>query len=367
MMSPLMEVSELQKNYDLKPNPQPDINTPEEVKRDQPLAVGTDNFITRSRQTIKNILDGSDHRLFVVVGPCSIHDPKAALEYAYRLKELAYQLGDTLYIVMRVYFEKPRTTIGWKGLINDPSLDGSFKVNDGLSIARQLLIDITDLNLPVATEALDPISAQYTQDLVTWSAIGARTTESQTHRELASGLPSPVGFKNGTDGNFNVAINAIKSSEQTHCFLGINSEGRVSVVRTDGNKDTHIVLRGGGGKPNHDPANVALCEKMFLEQNIQPRIMIDCSHVNSQNNHLNQPLLIDDVSQQILAGNKSIKGLMIESNLYSGSQPLTKNLSELRYGVSITDQCIGWKETEYCLRKMQKELKHILQKRQVSG
>jgi 3-deoxy-7-phosphoheptulonate synthase len=365
-MNSLMEISELQQSYTVKSESQLHINTPEEVKRAQPLAADAESFIARSRQTIRNILGGSDHRLFVVVGPCSIHDPKAAIEYAYRLKELAYQLGDTLYLVMRVYFEKPRTTIGWKGLINDPSLDGSFKVNEGLSIARQLLIDITDLNLPVATEALDPISAQYTQDLVTWSAIGARTTESQTHRELASGLSSPVGFKNGTDGNFGVAINAIKSSEQTHCFLGINNEGRVSVVHTDGNKDTHIVLRGGGGKPNYDPENVALCEKMFLEQGIKPKIMIDCSHVNSQNNHLNQPLLINDVTQQILASNKSIKGLMIESNLHSGSQPLTKNLSALRYGVSITDQCIGWKETENYLRKMHKALKHVLQKRQIS-
>ncbi len=366
-MNSILGISEQQQSYAPEFAFEMDVSTPEQINRAQPLPAKAQKFISRSRKAIRNILDGSDHRLLVVVGPCSIHDPKAALEYAYRLKDLAYQLGDTLYLVMRVYFEKPRTTTGWKGLINDPHLDGSFRLNEGLAIARQLLIDIAELGLPVATEALDPLSPQYIQDLITWTAIGARTTESQTHRELASGLPSPVGFKNGTDGNLEVAINAMKSSEQTHCFLGINNEGRVAAVRTTGNKDTHIVLRGGAGKPNYDSVHVALCENLFLQRNITPRIMIDCSHVNAQNDHNNQPLLINDVTNQILAGNQSIKAIMIESNLYSGSQPLTGNRSTLRYGVSITDQCIGWGATEHHLRKMYGKLRSVLPTRRIAG
>ncbi len=366
-MGMLMEIPELRSGNDLRVKSQLVLSTPEEIRRQQPLSAGMKNFIHRSRQAVTRILNNSDHRLFVVVGPCSVHDPEAALDYAYRLKELAYNLGDTLYLVMRVYFEKPRTSVGWKGLINDPYLDGSFQVNEGLVIARRLLIKIAELGLPVATEALDPISPQYLQDLITWTAIGARTTESQTHREMASGLSSPVGFKNGTDGNLQVAINAIKSCAQSHSFLGINSQGRVSVIQTTGNMDTHIVLRGGGGKPNYDAAHVALCERLFAEQNLKPRIMIDCSHVNSQNNHEQQPLLIDNVTHQIVDGNQSIKALMIESNLYPGSQSLSGNAAALRYGVSITDQCIGWDTTERCLQDVYDKLRYVLQRRKIDG
>jgi len=365
-MGTLMEIPELHGVSNLRVKSQVVLSTPEEVKRELPLSSSIKGFIARSRQSIKNILDNADHRLFVVVGPCSIHDPKAALEYAQRLKELAYQLGDTLYLVMRVYFEKPRTSVGWKGLINDPYLDGSFRVNEGLAIARRLLLDIAELGLPVATEALDPITPQYLHDLITWTAIGARTTESQTHREMASGLSAPVGFKNSTDGNLQTAVNAIKSSAQPHSFLGINAEGRVSVIQTTGNMDTHIVLRGGGGKSNYDATSVASCERLFIEQNLRPRIMIDCSHMNSQNDYQRQPPLIDNVTQQIVDGNRSIKALMIESNLYPGSQSLTADITALQYGVSITDQCIGWETTERCLRDMYEKLRYVLHRRKIA-
>lgn len=337
---------------------------PEEMKRELPLSEDIQKFITRSRQTIKNILDDADHRLFVVVGPCSIHDPAAAIEYARRLKELADKLSDTLYVVMRVYFEKPRTTTGWKGLINDPTLDGSFRIHEGLTIARRLLINIAELGLPAATEALDPISPQYLQDLITWTAIGARTTESQTHREMASGLSSPVGFKNGTDGNLAVAINAMKSAAEPHSFLGINREGRVSIIQTTGNSDAHIVLRGGGGKPNYDSVNVALCERVLSEHGLRPNIMIDCSHANSQKKYELQPLVMHDVVNQILEGNRSIKALMVESNLHAGGQSLTGSLNALRYGVSITDQCIDWETTERALVSMREKLRYVLQGRE---
>jgi len=365
-MGTQMELSEQRRVSDLRIKSKVVLHAPEMLKRELPLSDDIKNFITWSRQSIKGILDNTDHRLLVVVGPCSIHDPGAALEYAHRLKELAYNLGDTLYLVMRVYFEKPRSSVGWKGLINDPHLDGSFQVNNGLVIARRLLIDIAELGLPVATEALDPISPQYLQDLITWTAIGARTTESQTHREMASGLSSPVGFKNGTDGNLEVAINAIKSSAQPHGFLGINCEGRVSVIQTTGNTDTHIVLRGGGGKPNFDSAHVALCEKMLIEQKIKPRIMIDCSHANTSNTYEQQPYVIDNVANQILNGNKSIKALMIESNLYPGNQPLIGSIDALRYGVSITDPCLGWETTERCLRNLYDKLRYPLQLRKIA-
>jgi 3-deoxy-7-phosphoheptulonate synthase len=337
---------------------------PEEMKRELPLSEDIQKFITRSRQTIKNILDDADHRLFVVVGPCSIHDPAAAIEYARRLKELADKLSDTLYVVMRVYFEKPRTTTGWKGLINDPMLDGSFRIHEGLTIARQLLINVAELGLPAATEALGPISPQYLQDLITWTAIGARTTESQTHREMASGLSSPVGFKNGTDGNLVVAVNAMKSAAEPHSFLGINREGRVSIIQTTGNTDTHIVLRGGGGKPNYNSVNVALCERVLSEHGLRPNIMIDCSHANSQKKYELQPLVMHDVVNQILEGNRSIKALMVESNLHAGSQSLTGSLNALRYGVSITDQCIDWETTERALVSMREKLRYVLQGRE---
>lgn len=325
------------------------------------MTLGT---VANGRQVVRNILDGKDHRLFVVVGPCSIHDIKAAHEYADRLKGLAAELSDTLFLVMRVYFEKPRTTVGWKGLINDPYLDDSFKIQDGLHIGRQLLRDLAEKGLPTATEALDPISPQYLQDLISWSAIGARTTESQTHREMASGLSSAVGFKNGTDGSLTVAINALQSVSSPHRFLGINQEGGVSIVTTKGNAYGHVVLRGGNGKPNYDSVSVAICEQELTKAGIRPNIMVDCSHANSNKDPALQPLVMDNVANQILEGNNSIVGLMVESHLGWGNQSIPKDLDQLKYGVSITDACIDWDTTEKALRSMHAKLKDVLPKRQ---
>ncbi|AYF87133.1 3-deoxy-7-phosphoheptulonate synthase [Pseudomonas sp. JS3066] len=338
--------------------------TPEQLKREIPLTDGALDTVANGRQVVRNILDGKDHRLFVVVGPCSIHDIKAAHEYADRLKVLAAEVSDTLFLVMRVYFEKPRTTVGWKGLINDPYLDDSFKIQDGLHIGRQLLRDLAEKGLPTATEALDPISPQYLQDLISWSAIGARTTESQTHREMASGLSSAVGFKNGTDGSLTVAINALQSVSSPHRFLGINQEGGVSIVTTKGNAYGHVVLRGGNGKPNYDSVSVAICEQELTKARIRPNIMVDCSHANSNKDPALQPLVMDNVANQILEGNNSIVGLMVESHLGWGSQSIPKDLDQLKYGVSITDACIDWETTEKALRSMHAKLKDVLPKRQ---
>lgn len=256
--------------------------SPNELKEKLPISAAAARTVMEGRQVVKDILDHKDKRLLVVVGPCSIHDPAAAMEYGRRLKALADEVKDTLYIVMRVYFEKPRTTVGWKGLINDPHLDDSFDIEEGLHIARKLLIDLSELGLPLATEALDPISPQYIQDLISWSAIGARTTESQTHREMSSGLSCAVGFKNGTDGSLDVAVNAMKSVNHPHSFLGINPEGQVSIVRTRGNRYGHVVLRGGGGEPNYDSVSVRLCEQALEKAGLSQNIMIDCSHANSK-------------------------------------------------------------------------------------
>ena len=334
--------------------------TPEQLKRALPMSKRVQDVVTGSRKVIQDILDRKDHRLFVVVGPCSIHDTVAAMDYARRLKSLADELADTLYIVMRVYFEKPRTTVGWKGLINDPRLDDSFKIEEGLHLGRQLLLDILELGLPTSTEALDPISPQYLQDLITWSAIGARTTESQTHREMASGLSSPVGFKNGTDGGLTVATNALNSVAKPHRFLGINSEGQVSVFTTRGNRYGHIVLRGGSGGPNYDSVHIRLCEEALEKAGVPCNIMVDCSHANSNKQPELQPLVVENVANQILEGNKSIVGLMIESNINAGSQSIPANLEELAYGVSVTDGCIGWETTQQCLRAMRDKVKSVL-------
>ncbi|BAN49028.1 3-deoxy-7-phosphoheptulonate synthase [Metapseudomonas resinovorans] len=338
--------------------------TPDQLKREIPLTDAALRTVANGRQVVRNILDGKDHRLFVVVGPCSIHDIKAAHEYADRLKGLAAEVSDTLFLVMRVYFEKPRTTVGWKGLINDPYLDDSFKIQDGLHIGRQLLRDLAEKGLPTATEALDPISPQYLQDLISWSAIGARTTESQTHREMASGLSSAVGFKNGTDGSLTVAINALQSVSSPHRFLGINQEGGVSIVTTKGNAYGHVVLRGGNGKPNYDSVSVAICEQELTKAGISPNIMVDCSHANSNKDPALQPLVMDNVANQILEGNNSIVGLMVESHLGWGNQSIPKDLAQLKYGVSVTDACIDWEATEKTLRSMHAKLKDVLPKRQ---
>jgi len=320
--------------------------TPEELKRKLPISERAAASVITSRDVIKNILDRKDRRLFIVVGPCSIHDPVAAIEYGRRLLALAEQVKDALYLVMRVYFEKPRSTIGWKGLINDPHLNDSFEIEEGLHIARRLLLELAEMDLPLATEALEPISPQYLQDLISWSAIGARTAESQTHREMSSGLSCAVGFKNGTDGGLAVAVNALKSVSHPHNFLGIDPDGRVSIVSTAGNRYGHVVLRGGNGKPNYDAAHVAMCERALQQAGLSPNIMVDCSHENSSKDPALQPLVAQNVTNQIIEGNRSIIGLMIESNLNWGKQPIPEDPAKLKYGVSVTDACIDWDTTE---------------------
>ena len=334
--------------------------TPEELKRDLPLTPAARASVVEGRQVIRNILDGKDHRLFLVIGPCSIHDVKAAHDYALRLKKLAAQVSDTLYLVMRVYFEKPRTTVGWKGLINDPRMDDTFRIEEGLHVGRKLLIELNELGLPCATEALDPMSPQYMHDLIAWSAIGARTTESQTHREMSSGLSSPVGFKNGTDGGLKVATNALLSVQNPHSFLGIDNQGKVAVINTTGNQYGHVVLRGGDGKPNYDSVSVALAERELEKAKAPMNIMIDASHANSNKDPALQPLVMDNVANQIVEGNKSIIGMMIESHIKFGRQDIPKDLSQLEYGKSVTDGCIDWETTEKAVLSMHAKLKDVL-------
>jgi 3-deoxy-7-phosphoheptulonate synthase len=340
-----------------------DLPTPAEVKAALPAGPEIERAVLEHRRTLQAILDGRDPRLFVVVGPCSIHDLQAAHEYAERLKALADEVGDALYIVMRVYFEKPRTTVGWKGLINDPDMDDSFHMEKGISQARELLLHLVELGLPTATEALDPIMPQYIGDLIAWTAIGARTTESQTHREMSSGLSTPVGFKNGTDGSLAVAVNALKSAGQPHHFLGINQDGQAAVFRTRGNKYGHVVLRGGGGRPNYDSVSVTLCEQELKQAGLPARIVIDCSHANSNKDHRLQPLVARDCVEQIIAGNHSIVGLMLESNLHEGNQSIGTDLGALEYGVSVTDACIDWQTTEATLRQAAELLRPIIRQR----
>ena len=325
--------------------------TPEELKSKLPVSESVRLAINGYRETVRNIVDRRESRLLVVVGPCSIHDIAAAKEYAQRLKTLSDEIADQVFIVMRAYFEKPRSTVGWKGLINDPYLDDSFKVAQGLHIGRQLLLELSEMGLPLATEALDPITPQYLQDLISWSAIGARTTESQTHREMASGLSCPVGFKNGTDGALGVAINALQSVANPHRFLGISPEGQVSVVHTKGNAHAHIVLRGGSNGPNYSAEHIANCEAALAKLNLTQSIMIDCSHANSNKDHRQQRNVVDAVRAQLDEGNQSITGLMIESHLNAGNQSIN-NAGGLDYGVSITDACIDWQETEELLRDL---------------
>src|ERR671932_1653374 len=320
--------------------------TPVEIKSQVPLTDLAEITVLKSRQELEAILDGKYQRKFLVVGPCSIHDVQAAEDYAKRLKTLAERVKDKLLLVMRVYFEKPRTTVGWKGLINDPDLDDSFHIEKGLIMARELLIKIAELGLPTATEALDPIVPQYISDLISWTAIGARTTESQTHREMASGLSMPVGFKNSTDGSIQVALNALQSAREPHHFLGINEEGQVSVFRTIGNAYGHIILRGSDRKPNFDADSVKLAEEKLKEAQLPCKIVIDCSHGNSKKNHKLQGSVFENVIQQIQDGNTSIVGMMLESNLYEGNQPIPTDREQLKYGVSVTDKCIDWEETE---------------------
>jgi 3-deoxy-7-phosphoheptulonate synthase len=331
--------------------------TPDDVKRELPVPASAEEFVFRSRVAIQRILDLEDPRLFVVVGPCSIHDPAAAREYAGRLRRLAPDLAPTMLVIMRVYFEKPRTTVGWKGLINDPDMDDSFRIEKGIRIARGLLLFLANLGLPAATEALDPIMPQYLSELVTWTAIGARTTESQTHREMASGLSTPVGFKNGTDGSLAVAINALHSARHPHHFLGITQRGQSAVFRTTGNRYGHVVLRGGGGHSNYDAENVSRAERELDLAGLPRSIMVDCSHGNSNREPARQLVVAESVAAQILDGNRSIVGLMLESNLEAGSQVIPANPSELRYGVSVTDPCLDWAATENLLRSLDSRLR----------
>ncbi len=316
-----------------------------------PLSEQASMTVSRAREEIVRILDGPDDRLLVVVGPCSIHDPVAGLDYGRRLKALADELSQDLRIVMRVYFEKPRTTIGWKGLINDPHLDGSFKINEGLGLARRLLLGLAELGLPAGCEFLDPITPQFTSDLVSWGAIGARTTESQVHRELASGLSMPVGFKNGTDGGVQIAIDAIRSSAHPHRFLGVTEQGLCAIVATRGNPDCHVILRGGQSGPNYDSLSVQKTVAALSDARLNPRLMIDTSHGNSEKDYRRQPLVARDITAQLAQGEPGIFGIMMESFLADGRQDLLKP-SALVYGQSITDACMGWEMTVPVLREL---------------
>ncbi|HWI79599.1 MAG TPA: 3-deoxy-7-phosphoheptulonate synthase [Ramlibacter sp.] len=333
---------------------------PEHLIRFFPIrGTGVERLITQTRRSIQSIMAGKDDRLLVVIGPCSIHDPAAALDYARRLKETRAKYRDTLEIVMRVYFEKPRTTVGWKGLINDPYLDESFRIDEGLRIARQLLIEINRLGLPAGSEFLDVISPQYIGDLISWGAIGARTTESQVHRELASGLSAPIGFKNGTDGNIRIATDAIQAAARGHHFLSVHKNGQVAIVQTNGNKDCHVILRG-GKTPNYDPASVAAACKDLEAARLPPKLMVDCSHANSSKEYQRQTDVARDVARQIAGGSRSIFGLMVESHLQAGAQKFTPGkdtVQALEYGKSITDGCLGWDDSVQLLDVLSESVK----------
>ena len=316
----------------------------EELRVDEAIA----QTVVDARRTVREILSGTDPRLLCLVGPCSIHDPVAALDYAERLARLRPAVEHRLFLVMRVYFEKPRTTVGWKGLINDPHMDDSCDMEAGLRIARRLLIDINRLGLAAGTEMLDPITPQYIADLVSWAAIGARTTESQTHREMASGLSMPVGFKNTTEGNLQVAVNAIESARRPHSFLGINQDGVTAIIRTAGNPDTHVVLRG-GRTSNYDASSIEECQRLLAKAGLEPRVMVDCSHAQTSKDYTRQPAVLGALVDQVRGGNRAIMGMMLESNIGAGNQPLSKDRAALKYGVSVTDPCIDWAATEQCL------------------
>jgi 3-deoxy-7-phosphoheptulonate synthase len=340
--------------------------TPDEIKAKLPLTEKAAETVVNGRRTIEAILDGRDNRLFAVVGPCSIHDPIAGLDYARRLKKLADEVSSTMIMVMRVYFEKPRTSVGWKGFINDPYMDDSFRVDEGMEKGRRFLLDVNEIGLPAATEALDPTAPQYLGDLIAWTAIGARTSESQTHREMSSGLSTPVGFKNGTDGEIEAAINAILSASHPHAFLGVNGQGRSAVVRTRGNAYGHLVLRGGGGRPNYDTVSISLAEQALAKAKLAQNVVVDCSHANSWKKPELQPLVMKDVVHQIREGNRSVVGFMVESFIEAGSQPIPADLSKLKYGCSVTDACVSWATTEEMLRGAHEILKDILPNRKRS-
>jgi len=324
--------------------------TPQALKDEFPMSERANQTVVEGREVIKRILRQEDPRLLIIVGPCSIHDADGAMEYAEKLNRLREALADQLYVVMRVYFEKPRTTVGWKGMINDPRLDGSYDIETGLKKARRLLLNITDAGLPAATEFLDPIVPQYLADLVSWVAIGARTTESQTHREMASGLSMPVGFKNATDGRLQIAVDAMMAARTPHSFLGIDQEGVTSIIRTTGNPHGHVVLRGGRLQANYDPESIAAAEAKLRKSGLPEVLMVDCSHANSSKQHARQEEVWKSVVHQRAAGNTALIGLMVESYLEEGNQPIPARLADLRHGVSVTDACVGWETTERMLR-----------------
>ena len=328
-----------------------EVTAPEDLISELPISDDASRLIFSNRKQIGDILRGTDPRLLVVVGPCSIHDPNAAVDYARQLAAVAAELDEQLHIIMRVYFEKPRTTVGWKGLINDPHLDNSFDINNGLRIARGVLHDIAACGLGTGTEYLDPISPQYVGDLVSWGAIGARTTESQVHRQLASGLSCPIGFKNSTDGSIQVAVDAIKSAAHAHIFLSVTKQGHSAIFSTSGNDDCHIILRGGGGKPNFDNPSVHYASRLLEQSGLTNRVMIDMSHANSDKDHNRQMLVCDDICNQLKDGEPRVFGVMIESNLVAGSQRIGAPES-MTYGQSVTDACIGWDDTRTCLNSL---------------
>ncbi|MCX6177801.1 MAG: 3-deoxy-7-phosphoheptulonate synthase [Chlorobiales bacterium] len=341
----------MEKLYDLRVSRIIRLSSPKALKEQLPVDERIASTVVTGRREVENILTGKDSRMLMIVGPCSIHDTEAALEYAKKLAALRIELQDDLCIIMRVYFEKPRTTVGWKGFINDPHLDDTYDIAHGLFYARKLLLDINEIGLPAATEFLDPITPQYVADVVSWAAIGARTIESQTHRQMASGLSMPIGFKNSTDGRINVAIDAIRSAMHPHSFLGIDQDGHSSVITTKGNPFGHLVLRGGGDKPNYDADSIALAESWIEKAGLQQSLLVDCSHANSGKKHEQQLKVWENILKQKTDGNKSIAGVMIESNICAGNQPFPEDPDKLRYGVSITDECISWDETERVLRE----------------
>ncbi|GAB4376716.1 MAG: 3-deoxy-7-phosphoheptulonate synthase [Elainellaceae cyanobacterium] len=353
---PLSTSDTMHKTYDLHVVETRPLISPATIHQELPITETSAALVSDTRDRIRNILQNEDRRLLVIVGPCSVHDVHAAYEYGEKLIALRKELEDDLEIVMRVYFEKPRTTIGWKGLINDPHLDGSYDINTGLRMARKLLLDLSHLGLPAATELLDPIIPQYIADVISWTAIGARTTESQTHREMASGLSMPIGFKNNTDGSLHAAANAMLSACQPHHFLGINHEGLASIVTTTGNPDGHLVLRGGKRGPNYDVEHVQQAAQELTSLKLNPRMMIDCSHDNSSKDYTRQPLVLENIAEQVADGSKHIMGVMVESHLVAGKQPIPKDLNQLVYGQSITDACVDFTHTTTMLRNLARSI-----------
>lgn len=340
----------MQQTQDLRVAGAQRLEAPRAIKAALPVTERANQTVVQGRAAVQAILAQRDPRLLLVIGPCSIHDPKGAMDYARKLAALSAEIQDEICVVMRVYFEKPRTTIGWKGLINDPQMDGSCDIQQGLRIARKLLLEINELGLPAATEFLDPIVPQYIDDLIAWAAIGARTTESQTHREMASGLSMPVGYKNGTDGGLQIAIDAMASSRTPHSFLGIDQDGYTSIIRTRGNPDGHVVLRGGRARPNYDPQSISEACAQLSKHKLPNVLMVDCSHANSLKQHARQEDVWRSLIEQRATGTTAIIGAMVESYLAEGNQPVPSNPAELRYGVSVTDACINWETTERMLR-----------------